>query len=57
MNLIVTNVSTLAAILGAMGVIALVETAIPLHARGRWHRAHLGPNLSSPASPSSATSS
>jgi sterol desaturase/sphingolipid hydroxylase (fatty acid hydroxylase superfamily) len=45
MNLIVTNVSTLAAVLCAMGVIALVETAVPLHARGRWHRAHVGPNL------------
>lgn len=32
-------------ILAGMAVIALLETAIPLHARGRWHRAHLGPNL------------
>jgi sterol desaturase/sphingolipid hydroxylase (fatty acid hydroxylase superfamily) len=45
MNLIMTNLSTVAAILGVMGVIAVVETVIPLHARGRWHRAHLGPNL------------
>jgi sterol desaturase/sphingolipid hydroxylase (fatty acid hydroxylase superfamily) len=28
-----------------MAVLALIETAIPLHARGRWNRAHLGPNL------------
>jgi sterol desaturase/sphingolipid hydroxylase (fatty acid hydroxylase superfamily) len=45
MNLLVTNLSTVAAILGVMGAIAVVETAVPLHARGRWHRAHLGPNL------------
>lgn len=45
MDLILTNLSTIAAILGVMGVLALVETAIPLHARTRWHRAHLGPNL------------
>jgi sterol desaturase/sphingolipid hydroxylase (fatty acid hydroxylase superfamily) len=45
MNLLITNLSTVAAILGVMGVVAIVETAIPLHARGRWHRAHLGPNL------------
>ncbi|HUQ06073.1 MAG TPA: sterol desaturase family protein [Kofleriaceae bacterium] len=45
MNLVLTNLSTVAAILGGMGAIGLVETVIPLHARGRWHRAHLGPNL------------
>jgi sterol desaturase/sphingolipid hydroxylase (fatty acid hydroxylase superfamily) len=28
-----------------MAVVALLETAIPLHARGRWHSAHLAPNL------------
>lgn len=45
MNLLVTNLSTIVAILAVMGALALAETAIPLHARGRWHRAHLGPNL------------
>jgi sterol desaturase/sphingolipid hydroxylase (fatty acid hydroxylase superfamily) len=40
-----TNLSTIGAILAAMALIALVEAAIPLHARGRWHRDHLGPNL------------
>ena len=32
-------------ILTAMAVVAAVEVAIPLHGRGRWHRAHLAPNL------------
>lgn len=45
MSLLLTNVSTIATVLGVMGVLALLEIAIPLHARGRWHRAHLGPNL------------
>jgi sterol desaturase/sphingolipid hydroxylase (fatty acid hydroxylase superfamily) len=36
---------TVGAILLAMALLALIETAIPLHARGRWNRAHLGPNL------------
>ena len=45
LSLLQTNLSTIGAILGAMAVMALFETAIPLHARGRWHRAHLGPNL------------
>ena len=38
-------VSTIAVILAAMAIVALIETAIPLHARGRWSRSHLGPNL------------
>jgi len=28
-----------------MTLVALIETAIPLQARGRWNSAHLGPNL------------
>lgn len=36
---------TIAVILLTMGVVATLEVAIPLQARGRWHRAHLGPNL------------
>jgi sterol desaturase/sphingolipid hydroxylase (fatty acid hydroxylase superfamily) len=32
-------------ILGAMALISLVETAIPLHVRGRASRAHVAPNL------------
>jgi sterol desaturase/sphingolipid hydroxylase (fatty acid hydroxylase superfamily) len=32
-------------ILVAMAAIAGVETLVPLHARGRWNRTHLAPNL------------
>jgi sterol desaturase/sphingolipid hydroxylase (fatty acid hydroxylase superfamily) len=32
-------------VLAAMAVVVWIETAIPLHARGRWNRAHLRPNL------------
>jgi sterol desaturase/sphingolipid hydroxylase (fatty acid hydroxylase superfamily) len=45
-SLVVSAAPTVILILIAMGIVALVEAAIPLHARGRWHRAHLGPNLS-----------
>jgi sterol desaturase/sphingolipid hydroxylase (fatty acid hydroxylase superfamily) len=44
-DLLRTNVSTMAAILSAMALVALIELAIPLHRRGPAHRAHLGPNL------------
>jgi len=40
--------SSLAAVgwvLGAMMIVALVEVVLPLHARTRRHREHLGPNL------------
>ena len=37
--------STVAFILAGMAVVAVIEVAIPLHARGRWNRQHLGPNL------------
>ena len=40
-----TSLSTIGTILGAMAPIALLEAAVPLHARGRLHRVHLGPNL------------
>ena len=40
-----TNLLIIVTILGVMALLALVEGVIPLHARGRWHRAHLGPNL------------
>jgi sterol desaturase/sphingolipid hydroxylase (fatty acid hydroxylase superfamily) len=39
------TLSSMGAILVAMAVLALVEAAIPLKARGRWSRAHLAPNL------------
>ena len=32
-------------ILAAMAVASLIETVVPLHARGPWSRAHLVPNL------------
>jgi sterol desaturase/sphingolipid hydroxylase (fatty acid hydroxylase superfamily) len=38
-------ISTILVILASMGVVALVETAIPLHARGRAGRVHVAPNL------------
>ena len=37
--------STIGYLLAGMAVLAAVETLVPLHARGRWNRAHLGPNL------------
>jgi sterol desaturase/sphingolipid hydroxylase (fatty acid hydroxylase superfamily) len=40
-----TNLITLASILGFMALLAVVEVAIPLHARTGRNRAHLGPNL------------
>ena len=40
-----TSLSSLGAILGAMVVIALIETGIPLRPRGPAYRAHVGPNL------------
>jgi sterol desaturase/sphingolipid hydroxylase (fatty acid hydroxylase superfamily) len=36
---------SIALILAAMALIAIIEGAIPLHARGRLNRAHLVPNL------------
>lgn len=44
-TLLQTNLLTIGAILAAMGAVSLLEAAIPLHPRGREHRAHLGPNL------------
>ena len=44
-TLLLPGVSTIGAIVAAMAVVASIETAIPLHARGRWNRVHLAPNL------------
>jgi sterol desaturase/sphingolipid hydroxylase (fatty acid hydroxylase superfamily) len=41
----VNPTATAAVILSAMGLVALLEGAIPLHARGRWGREHVRPNL------------
>src|SRR5262245_15345308 len=40
-----SSISTVGAVVAAMAIVALLETALPLRARGRWRRAHLGPNL------------
>jgi sterol desaturase/sphingolipid hydroxylase (fatty acid hydroxylase superfamily) len=40
-----STLATIGAILVTMVVVTGIETAIPLQARGRWGRAHLGPNL------------
>jgi sterol desaturase/sphingolipid hydroxylase (fatty acid hydroxylase superfamily) len=37
--------STIAYLLAGMALLAAVETVVPLQARGRWNRAHVGPNL------------
>lgn len=37
--------ATIGGLLAAMAALALLEAVIPLHARGRWSRAHLAPNL------------
>jgi sterol desaturase/sphingolipid hydroxylase (fatty acid hydroxylase superfamily) len=37
--------TAVATILAALAIVSLIETAIPLHARGHRNRAHLGPNL------------
>ena len=42
---LLSSVSTMGVILVAMAVVAVIEVAIPLHARGRSHRTHFGPNL------------
>src|SRR5687768_4994263 len=44
-SLLQTSASTIAAIFGAMAVIALIELAIPLHARRAENRTHIGPNM------------
>jgi sterol desaturase/sphingolipid hydroxylase (fatty acid hydroxylase superfamily) len=44
-SLLQVNLRTVVAILGAMALVALVETVIPLRSRGYWSRAHLFPNL------------
>ena len=43
--LAVTSAATIALILAFMALLAIVEAAIPLRARGQWNGRHLGPNL------------
>ncbi len=45
MDLLPSTVTTIGVILAAMAALALLESVIPLRARGRWGRAHLAPNL------------
>jgi hypothetical protein len=45
MEALQSGVSSIGLILVSMAAVALLEAAIPLHARGRWGAAHLGPNL------------
>jgi sterol desaturase/sphingolipid hydroxylase (fatty acid hydroxylase superfamily) len=40
-----STLQSLAVIVAAMIAVAGIEAIIPLRARGRWNRAHLGPNL------------
>jgi len=42
---IASAIPTIGGILVAMAIVALIEIAVPLHARDRWNRIHLGPNL------------
>jgi sterol desaturase/sphingolipid hydroxylase (fatty acid hydroxylase superfamily) len=44
-DLATSSAASAGVILVAMTLLALVEAAVPLHARGRWSRTHLGPNL------------
>jgi len=43
--LLLSSISTVGGILSVMAIVALLETVLPLHARGRRHRDHLAPNL------------
>jgi sterol desaturase/sphingolipid hydroxylase (fatty acid hydroxylase superfamily) len=45
MDTLSSSLSSVAAILAGMALVALLEVAIPLRARGPWNRAHLAPNL------------
>ena len=45
LSILKTNLGAIGAILAVMAAVALLETAVPLHARGRWHQTHVGPNL------------
>src|SRR5262249_24189505 len=42
---LVSDVTTKGGMLAVMALVALLETVVPLHARGRWYKAHAGPNL------------
>ncbi len=39
------NGFTLLVLIAVLAIVSLIELLVPLHARGRWNRAHLVPNL------------
>jgi len=39
------SLASIIVIAAMMAMVAWIESGLPLHARGRWNRAHLGPNL------------
>jgi hypothetical protein len=45
MEALQSSLAAIPVILAAMALVAALDVAIPLHARGRWNRAHLAPNL------------
>jgi sterol desaturase/sphingolipid hydroxylase (fatty acid hydroxylase superfamily) len=40
-----SGTATVGLILVTMAIVAVIEAAVPLHARGPWHRLHITPNL------------
>ncbi|HJQ84628.1 MAG TPA: hypothetical protein VKA21_11155, partial [Candidatus Binatia bacterium] len=40
-----SSLETVGIILAAIAAVAAIEALVPLRARGRWHRAHVAPNL------------
>jgi sterol desaturase/sphingolipid hydroxylase (fatty acid hydroxylase superfamily) len=42
---LLSGLSNIGAILAAMALLASIEAAVPLQARGRWNRLHVAPNL------------
>jgi sterol desaturase/sphingolipid hydroxylase (fatty acid hydroxylase superfamily) len=45
MGAVLSGIPTIGVILAAMALVALLEVAIPLSPRDRWHQAHRAPNL------------
>src|SRR5262245_7556842 len=44
-TMLLSSLSTVGSILAAMVLVAVIESIVPLHARGACHRRHLAPNL------------
>jgi sterol desaturase/sphingolipid hydroxylase (fatty acid hydroxylase superfamily) len=45
MDILLENIRTVAVTSAAIAAVMVLEAAIPWRARGRWHRAHVAPNL------------